>query len=90
MDIRHGDVEKCPPGQKDCPKGSQRHSGSILSYGERMFHRRLCIDSSMEIPLVAQLQIEEGSDGLEYYYDNVVIKLSAESDGDAADCSHHR
>jgi hypothetical protein len=55
-----------------------------------MFHWRLCIDSSMEIPVVAQLQIEEGSDGLEYYYDNVVIKLSAESDGDAADCCHHR
>ena len=56
-----------------------------------MFHRRLCIDSSMEIPVVAQLQIEEeGNDSLEYYYDIVVIKLSAESDGDAADCSHHR
>jgi hypothetical protein len=45
----------------------------------------------MEIPVVAQLQIEEeGNDSLEYYYDIVVIKLSAESDGDAADCSHHR
>ncbi len=30
-----------------------------------------CIDSSIEIPLVAQLQIEteEGNDRLEYYYD---------------------
>jgi hypothetical protein len=55
-----------------------------------MFHRHLCIDSSMEIPVVAQLQIEDGNDGLEYYYDIVVIKLSAESDGDTTDCSHHR
>ena len=74
--------------QKD-RKGIPAH-GSILSYGERMFHQRLCTDSSMEIPVVAQLQIEEGNDGLEYYYDIVVIKLSAESYGDAADCSHHR
>ena len=55
-----------------------------------MFHQRLCTDSSMEIHVIAQLQIEEGNDGLEYYYDIVVIKLSAESYGDAADCSHHR
>ena len=90
VDVRDGDVEQCRPGQKDNPKGLQRHSSSILSYGERMCHRRLCIDSSMEIRLVAQLLVEEGNDGLEYYYDIVVIKLSAESDGDAADCSHHR
>ncbi len=89
-DVRDGNIERCCPGQKDNPKGSRRHSGSILSYGERMFHRRLGIDSSMEISVVAQLQIEEGNDGLKYYYDIAVIKLSAESDGDAAVCSHHR
>jgi hypothetical protein len=44
----------------------------------------------MEIRLVAQLQIEEGNDGLVYYYDIAIIKLSAESDGDATVCSHHR
>ncbi len=43
----------------------------------------------MEIPVVAQLQIEEGNDGLKQYYDIVVIILSAESDGGAADCRHH-
>ena len=89
-DDRDGDFVQCTPSQKDSPKGLQRHSGSNLSDGERMIHRLSCIDSSMEIPVVALLQIEEGSDGLEYYYNNVVIKLSAESDGDAADCSHHR
>ena len=89
-DVHDGDVEQCHPGQKDNPNGLQWHSGSILSYGERMCHRRLCIDSSMEIPLVAQLQIEEGIDGLEYYFDIAIIKLSAESDGDATVCSHHR
>ena len=90
VDVHDGNVELCRPGQKGNPKGLQRHSGSILSYGERMCHRRLCIDSSMEIRLVAQLQIEEGNDGLEYYYDIAIIKLSAESDGDATVCSHHR
>ena len=88
-DIHDGDVELCCPGQKGNPKGLQRHSGSILSYGERMCHRRLCIDSSMEIHVIAQLQIEEGNDSLKYYYDIVVIKLSAESYGDTTDCSHH-
>ena len=55
--------------------------------------RRSCIDSSMEIPVVAELQIEEGNDGLEYYYDIVVIILSAELEGRhaPADCCHrHR
>ena len=47
----------------------------------------------MEIPVVAELQIEEGNDGLEYYYDIVVIILSAELEGRhaPADCCHrHR
>ena len=80
-DDRDGDFEQCTPSQKDSPKGSQRRSGSNLSDGERMFHRRSCIDSSMEIPVVAESQIEEGNDGLEYYYDIVVIILSAELEG---------
>ena len=92
-DDRDGDFEQCTPSQKDSPKGSQRHSGSNLSDGERMIHWRSCIDSSMEIPVVAELQIEEGNDGLEYYYDIVVIILSAELVGcpAPADCCHrHR
>ena len=92
-DDRDGDFVQCTPSQKDSPKGSQRHSGSNLSDGERMFHRRSCIDSSTEIRVVAELQIEEGNGGLEYYYDIVVIILSAELEGRPApaDCCHrHR
>ena len=40
-DDRDGDFEQCTPSQKDSPKGSQRHSGSNLSDGERMIHRRV-------------------------------------------------
>ena len=35
----------------------------------------------MEIPVVAKLQIEEGTDSLEYYYKIEVITLPAESEG---------
>ncbi len=48
-----------------------------------------CIVSSMEIPAVLQLPIGEGNGDLEYYYDIVVIILSAESDKGATDCHHH-
>ena len=61
-----------------------------MSDGERMFDWRYCIESSMELPAVAQLLIEEGNDSLEYYYDIVVIILSSESDGGAVDCCHHQ
>jgi hypothetical protein len=44
----------------------------------------------MEIPVVAQLPIKESNGGLEYYYDIVVIILSAESDKGTIDCRHHR
>ena len=48
------------------------------------------IVSFTEIPAVAQLLINEGSGGLDYYYDDiVVIILSAEADKDAIDCHHH-
>ncbi len=84
------DVEQCPPGQIDIPEASQRRVGSILSDGVRMLDRRSCIVSSMEIPVVAQLRIKESNGGLEYYYDIVVIILSAESDKGTVDCRHHR
>jgi hypothetical protein len=49
------------------------------------------IVSFTEIPAVAQLLINEGSGGLDYYYDDiVVIILSAEYDKDSIDCHHHR
>jgi hypothetical protein len=80
------DVKQCPSSQKDSQEASQRHSGSILSDGERMFHWRSCIESSLEIPPVGQLVIEEGNGGLEYYYDIVVIILSSESDEGTVDC----
>ena len=56
-----------------------------------MMHWHSHITSAMEIFLNAQLPSKEGSGGLEYYYDMLLIVLLAEQDEGAADfCQGHR
>ncbi len=50
-----------------------------------MMHQRSHIASAMEIFVDAQLLSEEGSGGLEYYYDMLLIVLLAAHDEGAAD-----
>jgi hypothetical protein len=50
-----------------------------------MMHRRSHIASAMEIAVDAQLPSEEGSGGLEYYNDMLLIALLAAHDEGTAD-----
>jgi hypothetical protein len=56
-----------------------------------MMHWHSHIVSAMEIVVDAQLLSKEGSGGLEYYYDMLLIALLAAHDEGAADfCRRHR
>jgi hypothetical protein len=50
-----------------------------------MMHWRSHIASAMDIVVDAQLPSEEGSGGLKYYYDMLLIALLAAHDKGAAD-----
>jgi hypothetical protein len=73
----------------------KHHKGTLtqscqMADEERALHWHSYIVSFMEVSAAAQLPIDEGSANHKYYYDIVVIILSAESDEDAIDCCHHR